>query len=89
MLAGWPHLEEYKTQLYSFCEEALKELDNLRKEAREERESGVEEKKLVKIRIKLPQVPPSTIPLKTKRDESCGESSSVGERPQKKHCGDF
>ena len=36
VLTGWPHLEEYKAELFSFCQEALKGLEAVRKEAREE-----------------------------------------------------
>lgn len=89
VLADWPYLEQYKTQLYSFCQEALKELDKLRKEVRKERESKVEEKKSAKILIKPPQVPPSILPLKTGREESGEDSSSAGERPKKRPCGEF
>jgi len=89
VLIDWPHLEQYKTNLYSFCEEALIELDKLRKEAREESKSEVEEKKPVKLRIKPPQAPPPTVPLKTQRDESPGAGPPIEERPKKKHHGEF
>lgn len=29
ILAGWPHLEQYKAWLFRFCQEALKGLDDL------------------------------------------------------------
>lgn len=85
VLIDWPYLNQYKTDLYSFCKKALQELDNLRKEAREEESKhGVEEKKLTKIQIKPPQALPPAGTLKTQRDEVKG----VGEWPNKRHCGE-
>jgi hypothetical protein len=88
VLADWPHLEKYKVELFCFCQEALKELDALRKEAKEESKSEVEGSEPIKIRIKPPQAPPSIAPSKTGRDESGDEGLSAGERPKKKHCGE-
>lgn len=89
VLAGWPYLDQYKTELYSFCQEALKELDKLRKETKEEESmSDVEEEKPIKIWIRPPQVPPSTTPSKTGRNELCGDSTLAEERPKKRHCGE-
>jgi hypothetical protein len=88
VLADWPRLEQYKAELFCFCQEALKALSGLRKEAREESESEGEERKPIKIRIRPPQAPPSIAPSKTGRDESDAEGPSVGERPKKKHCGE-
>jgi superfamily II DNA helicase RecQ len=76
VLADWPHLKEYGAELFSFCKEALEELDNLRKEAEEEESRcEVEETKPAKILIRPPQV----------RAE---DDSSVEERPRKRHCGE-
>ena len=89
ILAGWPHLEQYKTDLYSFCEEALKELDKLRKELKgKEAKHKAEEEKVLKIQIKLPQASSPTESLKTQREEFCGADSLVEERPKKRHHGD-
>jgi len=82
VLACWPHLEQYKADLFQHCQEALKGLDALRKEARgeikhEEKGSGL------KLRIKLPQPPPSITPSKTRRDELDGRGSPIGEWPKK------
>jgi len=81
VLTDWPHLEEHKVNLYYFCEEALKQLDILRRETREgESKSEVREQESVKIQIKPPQV---LLPSKNPRAES-----SVGERPKKRHHGE-
>jgi len=91
VLADWPHLEQYKVELFHFCQEALKGLETLRKELREEGEreekenGGKVEGSGIKVRIKIPQPPPIT-PSKTGRDE-LDEGTPVGERPKKKHCG--
>ena len=42
VLAGWPHLERYKAELFCFCQEALRGLEAVRKEIREESEDMVE-----------------------------------------------
>ena len=89
VLSDWPYLEQYKTDLYHFCEETLKELDKLRRESKEEESKHeVEEKKSLKIRIKPPQVSSPTGPFKTQREESSGVDSLVEERPKKRHHGD-
>ena len=84
VLAGWPHLEQYKEELFCFCQEALKGLETVRKEVREESEDKVKGSG-IKVHIKIPQ-PPIT-PSKTGRDE-LDDSTTVGERPRKKHCGE-
>ena len=35
MLAGWPHLKQYKDELYGVCELALKEFQEMWKQRRE------------------------------------------------------
>ena len=88
MLFDWPYLEQYKTDLYHFCEETLKGLDELRKELKKEDSKGeVEKREPLKIRIK-PQVPSPAEPVKAQREELHGVDSSVEERPKKRHCGD-
>ena len=92
VLAGWPRLDQYKEELFQFCAEVLKELDALRNEHRKDLDipqaEAKEANKPLKIRIKPPQVAPSTVPSKTGRDESDGDPL-VGEQPNKKHCGEF
>jgi len=44
ILAGWPHLEQYKARLFRFCQEVLKGLDDLRKEMKEREEAESREK---------------------------------------------
>jgi len=84
LLGDWPLLEQHKTRLFSFCQEALKGLDDLRKEMREKyevrdrEESEMEKGHSLKIRI--------PIQPKTRRDESEGEGLEDGEPPKKRRC---
>ena len=86
MLAGWPRLEQYKTRLFHFCQEALKGLEGLRKEVRERKVENqdrreVEEGHLLKIRIRPPVAPARS---KTGRDELGGDDLVDGTPPRKK-----
>ena len=53
LLAGWPLLEQYKTRLLSFCQEALNGLEEVRKGMKEmEEKCEADKERPVKIRIR-------------------------------------
>lgn len=87
VLIGWPLIEQYKMRLFSFCQEALKGLDGLRKEMREKQEieSGekyeMEKGCLTKIRIR-PLLAPAQ--PKTEGDKPGGDGLEDGEPPRKR-----
>lgn len=86
MLAGWPHLEQHKSRLFHFVQEALKGLHDLRKEIREKQGEGsgekheVEGEHMIKIRI---QPLATAIQSKTKR-EGLEDDGLEDEAPPKK-----
>ena len=89
VLAGWPHLEKYKVQLFQFCQEVLKELGNLRKEAREKQKlEGGERHELEREHLPRIRIPPLAAPIqsKTRRDELGGDSLEAEAPPRKKRC---
>ena len=86
VLAGWPHLEQHKSRLFHFVQEALKGLHDLRKEIREKQGEGsgekheVEGEHMIKIRI---QPLATAIQSKTKR-EGLEDDGLEDEAPPKK-----
>lgn len=89
VLADWPYLEQYKTELFCFCQVALRELDALRKEAKEEHKYKAKERDPLKIRIRPPQLSSSIASPKSGEVSSDNEGPSVGERPKKRHHGEL
>ena len=89
VLAGWPLLEQYKVQLFQFCQEVLKELDHLRKEIREKKKvEGGKKHEMEGEHLQRIRIPPlaTLMQSKSKRDE-LGEDSLEDEGPpRKKRC---
>jgi hypothetical protein len=88
VLAGWPHFEDYKAELFCFCQKVLSGLSDLRKETKEKQEIGSEGKHEMKeeylAKIRIPPFVTST-ENRTKKNE-VGDGLEDEEPPKKKRC---
>jgi hypothetical protein len=85
VLADWPHLEQYKLQLFHFCQEALKGLGDLRKEAKERKQAVSEKKHEVAEHSVKVRIPPVTTPIQARtRKDGLGEDDLEDGAPPRK-----